>query len=506
MKRFQSFVALTVSVLLLLCMLPATAFAEAAAQDVPTIYVHGFMSESIYTDRNNPSSHEVFPDGANEILDAVKAGLPDLVKALMRRDWDAFGDRAAEIANGLLSPAYLGDDGAVHDGSGVFFAYPAPDQIKPGMELRFSYDWRADPMESAAKLNDFVNYVCAATGAEKVNMYGHSLGGVIMLTYFSLYGFEHIRSVCFNTAAIYGETYTGELMTGDLLISSDALKGYLRYLVDENEYPTLLSGLERLLEQSGLVDHVERFGNGLLEKIRDTVQERVMLPLFGNWLSIWSMVPDEYIDDAMAYVFDNWYAGEDHAALREKVEAYNTQVREKREETLRALNESANVYVLSRYGTMSFPLTGSYRNLGDGVIDTKYSSFGATTGRFEEPLSEAYRAGVPAEYISPDGTVDASTCLFPMQTWFLRGLHHSTNSSHLDAMIYTLLRYDGQATVDTFESYPRFLRYNYQDGRLSPDAAASAPQFGDRLHDLLRELKALLQRLTDRLKTALHLQ
>ena len=54
---------------------------------------------------------------------------------------------------------------------------------------------------------------------------GILLGGLVMLTYFTLYGTDRVRSVCFNAAAVYGETYTGELMTGDLQISSDALAG-----------------------------------------------------------------------------------------------------------------------------------------------------------------------------------------------------------------------------------------------------------------------------------------
>ncbi|MBQ5969203.1 MAG: alpha/beta fold hydrolase [Clostridia bacterium] len=474
-----------------------------AAGVCPTIYVHGFMSESVYTDQNDPSSPEVFPDGAQEILDAIKPALPDIAGALARQDWEAFGDKAAAVALELLSPAFLGEDGEVQNGSGVFFVYPKKEDITPGSTLRFSYDWRADPMDSAAKLNDFVNYVCDAAGVQKVNMFGHSLGGLIMHTYFTLYGTDHVRSVCFNTAAIYGETYTGELMNGDLLISADALTGYLRFLADENDYPVLLDGLVTLLEQSGIAALVERMGNGLLEKIRDTLQRRVMLPLFANWPSIWSMVPDDYVDGAIDYVFNGFYAGEDHSALREKVDAYNTQVRAHREETLLALNEAANVYVISRYGSMSFPLTTSYRNLSDSVIDTKFSSFGATTGRFNEPLPEDYRATVPAGYLSPDGTVDASTCLFPEQTWFVRGLHHSSHPDAMEEMIYTLLYYDGQATVDTFEMYPRFMYYEYQTDTFAPDVSAPAPQFGDRLRAGFREFTALLKDLFDRLLSRL---
>ncbi|MBR3553842.1 MAG: alpha/beta fold hydrolase [Clostridia bacterium] len=507
MKRTsRKIFALLLAALLLIGTLQTAVLAaegNQAAGVCPTIYVHGFMSESVYTDQNDPSSPEVFPGGAQEILDAVKPALPEIAGALARGDWDTLGDRMAAAAVELLSPAFIGEDGEVENGSGVFFVYPKKEDIRPDSVLRFRYDWRADPMESAAKLNDFVNYVCDTAGTPQVNMYGHSLGGLVMLTYFTLYGTDRVRSVCFDTAAVYGETYTGELMTGDLQISSDALAGYLRFLADENDYPVLLDGLVTMLEKAGVTDLAERLGNGLLEKVRDTLQRRVLAPLFVNWLSIWSMVPDDYVDDAIDYVFNGFYAGEDHSALREKVDAYNTQVRAHREETLLALNENANVYVLSRYGSMSFPLTSSYTNLGDSVIDTKFSSFGATTGRVNEPLPADYRATVPAGYLSPDGTVDASTCLFPEQTWFLRGLHHSSHPDAVEEMIFTLLYYDGQATVDTFEMYPRFMCYDYQTDTFAPDAGAPAPQFGDRLRAGFREFTALLKDLFDRLLSRL---
>ncbi len=67
---------------------------------------------------------------------------------------------------------------------------------------------------------------------------------------------------------------------------------------------------------------------------------------------------------------------------------------------------------------------------------------------------------VEAEYVSPENNIDASTCLFPEQTWFIKNLSHSEGSSAFDEMIKVLLYSDGQATVKSYSNYPRYLLNN----------------------------------------------
>ena len=57
------------------------------------------------------------------------------------------------------------------------------------------------------------------------------------------------------------------------------------------------------------------------------------------------------------------------------------------------------------------------------------------------------------KYISPDLKIDASTCLFPERTWFIKDLHHDFFGP-LQEMSMELMRYD--TTVDN-EKYPQFL-------------------------------------------------
>ncbi|MBR2732605.1 MAG: hypothetical protein IKD72_11555, partial [Clostridia bacterium] len=84
--------------------------------------------------------------------------------------------------------------------------------------------------------------------------------------------------------------------------------------------------------------------------------------------------------------------------------------------------------------------------------------------------------------------VDASTCLFPQQTWFVKDFLHANTCSDEHQMILTLLYHDGQADVDTYEAYPRFLVYNNKDDSFSPDTAPTPQSFLQRIVAAIRDL------------------
>ena len=159
-------------------------------------------------------------------------------------------------------------------------------------------------------------------------------------------------------------------------------------------------------------------------------------------------------------------------------------------QTLRALNQTANVYVLSRTGFASIPLTPSCGNLSDGIVDTKYSSFGATTSDYGETLPDSVLENTNPAYLSPEKDIDASTCLFPEQTWFLRNTRHTLSND--EALIAALLNEQTQATVNTFAAFPRFLIYDDSTETLLPDSGSQTPGLLQRIRLLVADFKRLL--------------
>ena len=495
MKLIKRSFCILLSLLLLVTPCVLSAAAETAPEPCPQIYVHGFMGSTILENKDDPNSKAIWPPDTDAILGEVKGILPDLISALLFNQWEKFGTLAINLVNPYFEPTYLSDDGTCNNTTGVYFRYPPARAIPKNGRVDFRYDWRLDPMTIADDLNDFIEYVRTSTGAQKVNLSCHSLGGIIVMSYLTKYGIDKVKGVCFNTTAIYGESYTGDLMRGDIVFDADAVEYYLRYAMEGTEYDTLITELVGMLNKTGFLDLLARKANGLTKSQKERVCREVLLPMFGNWLTIWSMVPDKDVDASIDMVFNQLCAGEDRSALRDKINAYNTQVRAVKEKTLQTLNENANVYVISRYGYSSIPVTSSFKVLSDGTVDTRYTSFGATTSDYDKTLSKDHIKNVDPKFISPDQRVDASTCMFPEQTWFIRSMKHAENPTSLWNMISLLLAQEEQATVETFKEYPRFLVYDAQADTIMPDLEVKTLSFFERLKLFFEQLKKLLSTL-----------
>ena len=463
MKYLKNFlIVLLAFILMIIPGLSASAQAVNYTADCPYIFVHGFMASTIYVNPDDPNSEAAWPPSSDKILAAVKSALPYIGKLLINHNWNEFGNKVVPIVKELFEPIMLGSDGNVKDKSGVRWSYPAAETISKTSQLEFVYDWRLSPIETAASLDDFIDYVLECSGTNQIVLECHSYGGVVANTYAKLYGTSKVRSWLFNSTAIYGETYTGDLMTGNMHFDADALTAYLKGVFDYNQYEELFNALISVLNKTGVTDSLMDLTNLMVEKIGDQVVRECIAPMFGGWLSIWAMIPDEKINEAYSYVFDTVYknTSTDWSGLKEKITEYNTKVRPYKTDTLKQIDNTSNLYVVSRYGYSGMFLTPSWQTATDMIIDVKYSSFGATSANYNCKLSDDYVKNVDSKYISPDKSVDASSCLFPEQTWFIRRFTHAESCDNFETFKKTLLYYNGQATVDTFEEYPRFMYYD----------------------------------------------
>lgn len=465
MKLSRRIISIILSLVLMTLPL-LTAFAADGAErieaDCPYVFIHGFMGSSIYVDPSDPDSDLAWPPSGDAIWTAVKKALPALGALLITHNYDKFADTVIPAVDEMFKPIMLGPDGKVPDKSGVRWSYPEADSIKKDSRLEYVYDWRISPLEAAAGLNDFIDYVLECSGSEQIVAEAHSYGGVVLTTYAKLYGTSKIRSWMFNTTAVFGEAYTGDLFTGNLVFRDKALTAYLKGVLGYSDSEWFLDFLFDFLYYTKITALACRLVNKMSDGIGSVRLAQAILPLFGGWLSIWSMVPDEKAEQAYDYVFNTVYKDDttDRSGLQEKVRAYDGQIRPYKAETLNQINEDANLYVISRCGFNAMFMTDSWVNESDTVIDTKYSSFGATCAPHGEKLGDDYLAGADVKYFSPGKNIDASTCMFPEQTWFLRHYTHSKWDASLDEFTAKLLYTPGQATVNTYSEYPQFLYYN----------------------------------------------
>lgn len=479
------------AVILVMCALPCFASAE---EICPVIDIRGFMSYNIYHTEADGTRTQVFPMTSDTIKGLVKNLAPSLARLGVSNNWSEFGDSLISSLNSVFMPLAALPGGVFDPSTGPDTTYPTAEKIAAEGGAEFRYDWRADPFDSAAKLNDFVNYVTDECGCGRVCLEAHSFGGIIMMTYLKEYGCEKVRSCCFNATAVFGAEFAGQLVTGNVDVNADELTEFLQGLFDHGQQEAILNILTDALLEAGITQGLTKFVNLMFSRLGDVIWTNSILPVFGNWPGMWSMVPDELVDAGEE--FFRTYTDEipdEYEALFATVNRFNTEIRPCRAEILSEINDNCNMYVIARYGYPGVPLGSGALENTDCILSAKNESFGATTTLFGTLPVSAESGAI----LSPDGRIDASTCLFPEQTWFIRNCKHTQREDSIKEFTKALLFCDGQATVDTFEQYPRFLVYDETTKLVTPDSGktgSNTPAL-DRIIGMFHKIKLFFDKL-----------
>ena len=131
-----------------------------------------------------------------------------------------------------------------------------------------------------------------------------------------------------------------------------------------------------------------------------------------------------------------------------------------RDEMLKAaVADGMEVCVVANYGRQVIPVYDRSSQNGDGTLETQLVSGGAKVAPIGETLGEDYVCSNP-KYLSPSREVDASTCLFPEYTWFLKDAPHvsGTYGTDYSDFIFWLVDYDGQPDIYSNPQYPQFMQ------------------------------------------------
>ncbi len=466
----------------------------AAEQDCPIIYIPGIASSKIYADRDDPESVVTVPDNQQLIDFVTKDLLPAAITYAADKDEEKLAKAICTPVNEMLSGWFNNPDGSSVGNSGA--VQRIPEVIGKSSTVVFDYDWRGDPLTVADELDAFIDAVCEKSGCEKVAVAAHSLGSIVLVSYLSKYGNDKIRSTVLDSSVVYGVSYVGEFLSGRMSIDTSAFMNYLRSTLTSSEYNELVGSCLDIAEIAGMTDAIIGMLDEAFDAISPVLIKDTLVPVFGSWLTIWAMVPDDKLAHAMDYVFNVNYKGEDMSGLRGKIEAYNAIVRQSKTETLLGLDEAVNLAVISRYGYCSLPLTDEWRILGDTVVDTAYTSLGAVTAEYNDYFSDEYLQGKNPEYISPDRTVDASGCLFSEKTWFIKNLTHSETGVLKGIYPYFLFA-EKELTCDTSE-LERFSYYDRDNNLIKEDTTApSKPEKVSTLAKFFNFLRIVLTKIAE---------
>ncbi|MBQ9553196.1 MAG: hypothetical protein IJU96_10620 [Clostridia bacterium] len=446
----------------LLFSLSSLAFAQ-AEKESPVLFVAGMNTcDLIYLDDGT----KAFPPTSDRIKDSiVSAIIPLLVNGILMRSWDGAAKALCKAANGIFEPCKMKPNttSLYNVGAELPDRYTtSAERYENGEEYFFTYDWRFSPLDTADILNDYINGILENTGCEKIRIYSHSMGSCVLLSYLEKYGHDKVEKLLFTDSAFQGMDFVGELFSGKVYVNPESLTNYVCDLVYGTDY-AWVGGLMKFLKATYFTDGVcKLFNDVLVKNMIDTICVEMrdfvfMLP------GIWSFCPAKDYAACRKFVFGDTPA-EEYRILVEKNDYYINNVQSKIKDILdSAMADGVSVSILAAYDRQGIPIVSSSTNQSDGMVDVKHASIGATAAPLGKTLGDNYKQIVTAcghNHLSADLVIDASTCMYPEYTWFIRGVLHHIFGADIDAFCDWILNYDGQPTIFDNPQYPQFLTYD----------------------------------------------
>lgn len=482
------FLALLLSLITLICSFSVGSSSLAATyeNDVPIVYVYG-AGRTVYDAAEENVVYPVKANLADAILKDVDVLLATFMTSVASGNWDAYCDELVKSISKVYSSAALDVNGEASDGSHAA-ANKSPKKKTSGFVLSdyvFNYDSRLDPYAVAKDLQSYIKKVMAATGSSKVQLVSRCLGCNIVAAYIARYGGSLLDSLLFYVPATEGAIACSEGFSGEIVFNADYIDSYVNggNIGAGSEITDLLEALVSVTQTLSLLGIGTNLVQSIYDQIADRIVPELVLATYGTMPAYWSMVDEEHFEKAKHTVF----AGQEkkYAGLIKKINYYHENVLIPFHDNLLTLkNQGVKIAIIAKYNIQCPPFFESGLAQTDGDITVEKVSFGATTaGDLGKTFSSAYlyeakQSGV-ANYISKDYMVDASTCLFPDYTWFIKDMDHEDFSTCANKIMYEFLRKSKQLTVWNSE-YSQFLQYDKANNALNPvEASAPSGTVGD---------------------------
>ena len=477
---FKKSVALLLTAMMLFGVFALPASAAQYENDLPVVYLRG-ATEKVY-DKNGNQVWPVDTEIADILLDSSGALTSALLTSLINSDWSVYGDALEKALVKYFDAGTLDNNGNPKNGTDIKHS-STPKKKTENFALGdyvFKYDPRLDPWETADELADYIDAVLAATGKKKVQLVARCMGSCFASAYLCKYGSGKVDTCIYYASAARGSLVCGELFAGKLNFDADILNNYAGKYMGDDEISELLAAVISVTYSLNLLGEGTGLAGDIYEQLAVEIFPRLLRATYANMPAYWAMVNEDYYEEAKNFVFGGVEA--EYAQLIEKIDNYHENVMLRLEKDLKTFNRNGmKIIVLAKYGIPFPPYLEGAQIQGDAKIsleDISFGAVGADTGKTlsVDYLNAAKQSGT-LDYISDDLIVDASTCLFPEYTWFVRDIKHGTFPPSINTMFMQFLHQKKQVTVNTYEEYPRYMTFDYDTDTLSPVTAA--PPSGD---------------------------
>lgn len=485
---------------------------------IPTIYVQG-TGMPLYVDNEDGSRSEVYPISIPDgfIEETVKENIGVFAKAVLTQEWAEFGDVLADALGEIFSVLQLDEHGQTQNGVYLKWTWDknemSADTVNgkyPTQRYTFNYDWRLDPYHNADLLRQFIEDVREVTGAEKVAMCGRCLGANITMAYMEKYDAEYISDYIIYCSAMDGATQCSKAFAGDLYLDSDGIERYLYdfELSEDSVTNELIQAFVTVFNRTYGLDLTCAAVNNVVQKKYYDIYPKALLNTFATFPGYWSMVNDRDYDRAKDVVFHDEADKEKYADFIEIIDNYHYNVQMKSNELLESFAErGVEVANITKYGFQTIPVTDEADMISDAFCSVYDASKGATTATLTEGFSDEYientKLNGTYKYISPDRQIDASTCLMPERTWFVKNVKHALFPKVINRLIDAIVNNDG-FTVDSDENFTQYMVYSDVDESFVPMTAENMNtdakydvSFFDALKKLFENLFVLIKRLIE---------
>lgn len=476
MKEISKRIVAVFLLVITLCSLVLPVSAQAATtQDLPIVHVRG-RRKTVY-DKNGKVIYPR-PIDAMDTLDDYKSEIVSTcATGVATGDWTDLGEVISDVLEPSYGPLVLDKNGEISNGT-YTDDYGTPQKKTSGYGMNdylFDYDWRLDPVAIADDLNDYINQVLKVTGKKKVQLVARCLGTSIATAYLVKYGASKIDTCVLYAGAGNGILPLGAFFSGSLELNPTDLKRYVDSTSSDSELYSIMETLSKTMNMSKLTTSIiqANFSTAIKQILPD-----LLLETYATMPGYWSMVSDEYFEEAKAFIF----AGREtkYKKLIEKIDNYHYNVQAKVPETLKKLKKGGmKIAIIAKYNVLFSPLYENSDLQSDDTIEVSNMSFGATCATFNEGmLSNSYIEQVTdlglESYISKDKIIDSSTCLFPEYTWFIKNLPHNVWPEKAYDFVLKIVQSKEQYTINTNSSYPQYLEYDSKTKAITPVTGVKA--------------------------------
>lgn len=464
MKKIIS--VLIVFSMILSCFAP---MAFAVKVSTPIVFIGG-QPDTIFLDKNNEegktiNTRELPKEELDKITSSLSSGLNSPLSKALAGNWTEYLDGFYTQAVKYFEPLMMDMFGDPINQTG--YDCLKEEVVNKGITGRFGlydyqfiYDWRMDPIENAVDLNDFINEILEVTGKRSVSVVAQGIGASTLLAYLSQFGYSKISEIVFVNAPLWGSEVYGAMLADEMDMKSDQVS---IFVAEARRNIALLQLLKRNIDpESWETLSSVKATRAVYAKIYEKVIPRIMREVFGTMPGFWSMIGDDYFNNALDTVFDDYQYRYDYQVVIEKANAYHESIFKNTNTILNLASDyGINIYMIANYGFHMIPVGDNSDTQSDIYVSVKNQTMGAISAAYNKTLGSAYiekaKENDEDKYISPDGEIDASTSYAKDHTWFIKNLENNEKPACVDDLITSILAFSGYTTVFDLKDYPQYL-------------------------------------------------